>query len=292
MPSHPRAGILYMLAAMLTFTIVNALIKGTVSRYPINEIVFFRFAFALVPCALIVAMSEGRRGFVFQQPLFQIFRGCLGTIALGFMFYSFGGLPLADAMAIMFSGALFSVVIAIPILREFPSIDRWIAILVGFLGVLIIANPSGNVAFGAALAALVGACLDAFSMVSGRYLTRGVHAKAAKSPGLSPSNVAFYFAVVAAVASGASLFYNGIMPLDDDWWALMFMGLGGGVAQYFIAKAYTLAPTATVAPMIYSSAIWSTLVGYAVWGDFPSVQTLLGMAIVVSCGIYIAIKSR
>jgi len=280
MKMNQRAGIIYMLLAMLTFTLVNALIKGTIVRYPVNEIVFFRFFFSLLPCALIVWIQEGRQGFIFHKPLFQVARGCLGTVALTFMFYSFGALPLADAMAITFSGALFTVIFSIPILKEHPRFAQWMAILCGFVGVLIIAKPTGNIGYTAALAAVIGAALDAVSMASGRLLTRTI----------SPGNMAFYFAVVATLVSGSSLMYNGIMPLPGDWLPLAFMGIGGGVAQYFIAKAYALAPTAAVAPMIYSAAIWSILVGYIVWGDLPDWQTLIGMGIVIASGCYVAIK--
>ena len=275
--SHHK-GMLWIILAVFCFTVVNAVIKGTAAHYPINEIVFFRFLFALIPTALILHRVEGTKGFVIQEPIFQILRTLFGTLGLGIMFYSFGHMPLADSMAISFSVTLFSVIVALPILKERPSQKHLFAVLLGFAGVLFIAKPTGTVWSIAALCGMLGAAMDSITLTTGRKLAlRHVQ----------PEQTSFYFCVIATLAAACTLPFSGTMPQGADWMMLFLLGFGGGIGQYCITKGFAMAPAAVGAPMIYTASVWSVLIGYIFWEEVPVLTTLIGMGMIIGGGLYI-----
>jgi drug/metabolite transporter (DMT)-like permease len=194
------------------------------------------------------------------------------------MFYSFGHMPLADAMAISFSVTLFSVIFALPILKERPTQKHLFAVLLGFAGVLFIAKPTGNVWSIAALCGILGAAMDSITLTTGRKLAlRQVTAE----------QTSFYFCIVATIASAVTLPFSGVMPCGIDWAMLFLLGFGGGVGQYCITKGFAMAPAAVGAPMIYTASVWSVLIGYIFWDEVPILTTIIGMSMIIAGGIYI-----
>ena len=274
-----QLGMLYVILSAFVFTLVNALIKGTAERYPINEIVFFRFFFALIPTGIILYKIQGVSGFKIQRLSFQTARAALGTVGLGCMFYAFGHMPLADSIAISFSITLFSVIVALPILNEKPTQKHLIAIFVGFAGILSIANPTGNVFTMVALLCVVGAFVDSIVLTTGRKLTL---------ENVSAEQMSFFFGVIASIMAGISLVFWGVMPSSaSDFISLALMGVGGGLAQYFMAKGFALAPMAVASPMIYTASIWSIILGFAFWGEMPGITSFVGMILIIASGLYI-----
>jgi drug/metabolite transporter (DMT)-like permease len=274
-----QLGMLYIILSAFVFTLVNALIKGTAERYPINEIVFFRFFFALIPTSIILYKVQGMSGFKIQKLPFQTLRAVLGTVGLGCMFYAFGHMPLADSMAISFSITLFSVIVALPILKERPTQKHLMAIFVGFVGILSIANPTGSVFTMIAMLCVVGAFIDSIILTTGRKLTL---------ENISAEQVSFFFGVIASLLSGISLVFWGVMPSSiSDFISLVLMGVGGGLAQYLMAKGFALAPMAVGAPMIYTASVWSIILGFAFWGEIPGFTSVIGMILIIASGLYI-----
>ena len=271
-------GMLWIVLAVFCFTMVNAVIKGTAARYPINEIVFFRFLFALIPTALILYRAEQAKGFYIKEPSFQILRALFGTLGLASMFYSFGHMPLADSMSISFSVTLFSVLFAMPILNERPTQKHLLAVLLGFAGVLFIAKPTGNVWSLAAMCGILGAAMDSITLTTGRKLALRK---------VTPEQTSFFFCVVATLFSAFTLPFSGVMPQGMDWSMLFLMGFGGGVGQYCITKGFAMAPAAVGAPMIYTASVWSVLIGYIFWTEIPVLTTFIGMAMIIAGGLYI-----
>lgn len=270
---------LYIVASVFIFTLVNALIKDTASRYPITQVIFFRFFFALIPTAWLLYRAEGAKGFQFKAPVFQLNRALFGTVGLGFLFYSFANMPLADSIAISFSVSLFSTLVAIPILKEKPTKNHLLAVVIGFTGVLFIAKPSGHLLNIVALFCVLGAFIDSITLTTGRLLTlRSV----------SSEQISFGHSVVAAAASGIMMLFWGVMPHFQDFLLLTLMGLGGGFGQYFMTKGFSFAPAAVAAPMIYTAMIWSIIIGYLFWSEIPVFSSIIGMTIIIMSGLYIA----
>lgn len=273
-----QKGMIWMIFALFCFSLLNATIKGTAPRYPINEILFFRFVFSLIPLGFILHKSEGKAGFMIKRPTFQILRAGIGTCGLALLFYAFGHMPLADSMAISFSTTLFAILFARPLLKEIPTARHLAATFLGFAGVLFVAKPTGNVWSLAALCGICGAAVDSAVLTTGRKLSLS-H--------VSPEQNSFYFSLVATALSGISLFFSGVIPLIEDWPFLFFLGFGGGVAQYAITKGFALAPAAVAAPMIYTASLWSILFGYLFWDEIPSETTLFGLSLIIAAGLYI-----
>ncbi len=272
-------GMLWIIFSVFCLTISNAVIKGTAGRYPVNEILFFRFLVAMIPSAMLLYHFEKSKGFCIKEPMFQTIRSLFGTLGLGIMFYSFGHMPLADSIAISLSVTLFSVVFSIPILKERPTKKHFLAILFGFVGVLFIAKPTGNVWSLAALCGILGAAMDAITLTTGRKLAlRNV----------SPEQTSFFFCIGAVLLSALSLPFSGIMPEGNDWYTLFFMGLAGGIGQYCLNKGFAMAPAAVAGPMIYTASVWSVLFGYIFWSEIPVLTTIMGTSMIIVGGLYIA----
>lgn len=273
-----RVGIAYAIGATLIFALLNALIKWQAERYSVVELAFFRHAFALVPTLILTFVSGGLLALKTKRPLGHLRRSATGIVSMILSFTAFALLPLADATALMFAGPLFLTALSVPLLGEKVGIHRWSAVLVGLIGVLIMTRPSSATFQLGALAALGSALLSAFSMISVRQLSRTEN----------PIAIVFYFTLIGALLSGAALpFGFWTTPTLLDAAALVLIGLSGGVGQYIITLAYRSAPASVISPLGYSAIIWSTLIGYLVWDQFPDAPVLIGATVVIASGLYI-----
>ena len=275
-------GIVSMLLAMLIFTIVNAVIKDGLSGYPAIQITFFRNLGVLIPVSLIAYKAHGRQGLQTTQLPHFFLCGVVGVAALTCLFTALKLLPLADVTCITFANILFVTLFAGIFLKETVTLYQWLAIGAGFIAVVIIAKPGAGVLSPAALYALGFAILDGFMMLSMRLLSRKD----------SPLTIVFYFALFAALISGAISYFYWTPITFADLSLFALLGLGGGLGQYFLTYAYEQTRAVIVAPVIYSSLIWSALLGYFLWGDIPSPRLWLGAGIMVAAGIVLTLTAR
>jgi drug/metabolite transporter (DMT)-like permease len=270
-------GILYMCAAMLIFSAVNAVAKEIISDYSMVQVLFFRNFFALIPMGYLM-MREG--GFKImktdQLPRF-IALGFVGTLALAGLFESLALMPLAEAVSIHFSETFILTALCAWILKEKVGIQAWAAIAVGFLGVLIIFRPSTEILNLGALCGLAFAFGDSIYMLNARILTR-THSSTA---------VVLYFGLMVSLITGCLLPWFWVTPDLDGFLRLVLLGLGGGIGLYWVTQAYRHAAASVVAPMIYSALIWNMLLGYVFWGDKPDMTFFMGATLIVGSGLYI-----
>ena len=281
--NHILKGAFFMIMAMFTFCVVNVVVKDTAGSYPILQLVFFRNAFALIPCAFILKSAGGISQLKTKHMPLHILCGSLGVLGLFCLFTSFRELPLADATAFSYTSILFVTLFSILLLKEKVDLTRWIAILIGFGGVVLMAKPSGDVFHSGIFYSLVFACIDAFVLVNARRLTSSDH----------PGAVVFYFALIAATLSALMLpFGQWITPNVEDLAKLCFLGLGGGLGQFLLTQACRHAPATVVSPLNYTSLVWSMLFGAVLWGDFPTAHLLMGCAVVISCGLFITLRAH
>ena len=166
--SRPAAqnacGAAHMLAGVILFSFTDAMVKWLAADYPVHQLVFFRTVFALLPCLFFVARSGGIATLYTRRPLVYLTRGVTGLAAMGCYFYAY-------AKALLFSAPLFMTVLSIPLLGEKVGIYRWAAVFVGFLGVLVIVKPDGDVLQVGAVAAIGGAVLYALAVITVRHLS-------------------------------------------------------------------------------------------------------------------------
>ena len=274
------AGIGFMLLAVTLYGFMDALIKYQAARYPVVEVMFFRSLFALVPLAWLVRRGGGLSSLRTRQPRLQAARAIIGFVSLICFIEAFALMPLADVVAIGFAAPLFITALSVPLLGEQVGWRRWSAVLVGFLGVLIMVRPGSGLLGIAAVVALLGTLTYALSIITIRRLSA--------TDGNAPTVASF--TVFAVLATGAVLPFYWMTPSAGDWIMLVAIGLLGGAAQIAFTHAFSLAPPVIVAPFDYANMLLATMLGYLIWGDVPTAAVLAGAVLVIASGLYIVYR--
>jgi drug/metabolite transporter (DMT)-like permease len=275
-PSVKR-GILYMLGAMLVFSILNAIVKDTTVRYDPIQLVFFRCFFASLPCAIFMCVKGGWILPSSSDWKIHLKRAFLLPIGLLFLFLGIGRVPLSVSMALYFSATLFLVMLSYPILKERVGFVQWLAVAVGLIGVLIIAKPGGEVFHFGALFVIMGAFMESVYNLYGRVL----------SATYNSFMLTFLGSLLPAFVILFALPFVWITPDFSGWVALISLGLGGGLGQLCVTFAYRHAPAGTIAPMIYSAILWSVLFDIILYGNWPTQSLFLGCGIIITSGLII-----
>jgi len=284
--SNTPLGIAYILAAVSLFGVMDALVKWLAASYPTVQIMFFRSLCALPPILLMVLRGAGLGANTLgnaqvmlrtRQPWGHALRSVFGCGAMLLFFYSYKFLPLAEVTAIAFAAPIFIACLSVWLLQERVGVHRWSAIVVGFIGMLVIVRPGAGLLESAALIVVAATLLYALAIIQIRKLSRS-----------EPSTtIAFWFTAFCTVITGLVLPFFWVTPDSLDLLLLVTTGLIGGAAQLCMTRAYGLAPAAVVAPFDYVHLLWAVAIGWYVWGDFPDSVTWIGSAIVIASGLYI-----
>lgn len=272
-------GIACVMVSVMIFASANLVVKWLGAVYPVPEMLFLRNIAATFAAGGLALKAGGLRTLRTRRPLGHIRRGFAGFASIWASFEALQLISLAEATALSFSSPLFIAVLSAPVLRERVGLSRWMVVVVGFAGVLAIAQPGRAPAtdFGSALALLSG-FLYALAILQMRELTRTEH----------PAAIACFYAALSVVLSAALLPFTGfVVPSPRDAAILLGTGGLGGVAQTLIAKAYSHAPASVVAPFIYGSIVWAALFGWAFFGEWPNWLAWSGIALVVGSGLFL-----
>jgi drug/metabolite transporter (DMT)-like permease len=283
-PDTTLIGVGFMILAMLIFVSVNVLLKLCQQPYPITQIVFFRFFFAMTPCLLMIHKQRSWTDLRPKALPWHIVRGLGGVISLSCLFSSIQLLPFADATVLMFTATLFMTGLASTLLGESIGYKRTLAVLIGFLGIIAIAQP-GALHEGALLGIVCGitsAILEAVILLHNRILTR-IEAN---------TTIVFYYALTASCTCAMTLPFVWVTPTLQDWGILILLGLGGGLGQYYQTMAYRYAPAMVLAPMLYSAMIWSVLYGILLFNETPTIGFLVGSILIVGSGLYVLLAKK
>lgn len=272
----PR-GILFMVMSTVLFAGVNAIVKLEVARYPVGEVAFYRALFALVTAAVIILPRAGIAVFRTRRYLAHLQRGISQFGSMTCMFFAFSLMSLGSAVAISFAAPLFTTLLSIVILKERVGIHRWSALIIGFVGVIIVTEPGAGTFQLGALFALANAVLISSVAIAIRRM----------SVTESTETLTIYQMMVITFCTLFLLPFGFIPPTWLDAGALALAGCGNGVAQYWWTRSLSLAPPSAVVPFNYLSLVWATLLGFAIWGDVPTPHLLVGAAVVVVSGLYI-----
>ncbi len=269
-------GVALAFAATLMFASADTLSKYLAGIYPINQIVFARY---VVPLLLVVAMYGPRRGVALvrtQHPWLQVLRGLLLTSCTVTIVLAMRMMPIAEAQAISFIHPLLLTLIAVVFLRERVNPLVWLAIAMGFGGVLLIVRPGGGFDTPAVLLPLI----MALSYALYQALTRYVTARDAVA------NSMFFVMLVGAAVTGISLMLSHKSPDLRGGLLLGCAGLLSGTGHFCMIRALESAPASRVAPVAYVQVLWVILLGAWVFGNLPVGLTLLGIAMVVGGGLF------
>jgi drug/metabolite transporter (DMT)-like permease len=271
------AAIFLMLGATFVFTCTSALSKWLIETYPIGEVLFTRVFIPLIGLSIIILPRTGLAVFHTTKLKGHLLRGASQSCSQTFLMIAFSLMPLASAVAINFSAPIFATLASMIFLREHVGFARWSAILVGFFGVLIVTSPGTETFTIGALFALANAIMYG-------TVTAGVRGLTATE---SINTLTLYQMLVMSAAFSLALPFGFVMPTWTDAGWLILNGVGNGVAQYWWTRAIHMAPTSVVSPFQYFSLIWAMMLGFAIWGDMPTVSLLIGGAIVAGSGLFL-----
>ena len=294
--NRPFVGITAVIAGLFVFSLQDVIIKLFSAEYSILQIVIVRSVIALGLIGIIVAIRLGRSGFRVYQPFKILLKGVLGFLSYLAYYLSLASLPLIDAVTITFTAPILVVIFSSILVGERVGLRRWLATLVGFVGVLIAVGFEGHLANIAIAFAFLAALTYALNSVMARYI----------SSRDNPWTVTFYFTVahsasglityliVLLTASGvvsthpslAFLFRAWTQPESTDLMIMCSLGVIATVGFFCLNKAYLSARAAIVAPFEYSYIVWAALFGYLIWGEAPTALTLLGLCILIGSNLF------
>jgi drug/metabolite transporter (DMT)-like permease len=271
------AAIAYMVAATAIFSFSIATSKWLVAKYPVGEVLFLRASVSLSLFLSFVILSKGWTVFRTARPGAHLMRSVSQAIAQTLQLVALSLMPMASVTAINFSAPLFATLASLYFLKEPVGIGRWLALAVGFLGVLIITNPGADTFQVGAVYALGSALL--FGTV-----TAGVRGMTSTE---SAETLTLYQLILLAFIYSFTLPFAFVTPSWTDAPLFLANGAAAVFGQYWWTRALHLAPTSAVVPFQYLSLIWAIAIGFAVWGDVPTSGLLAGSAIVVGSGLFL-----
>lgn len=268
----------------LCFALLDCGAKWLVKTLPVLMVVWFRFFFHAILATALYA-GELAKGLPRpKKPKLQLLRACFLPLMTGFNFWALQYLQLAETGAIQFSVPILIALFAAPMLGERMDRARWIAISLGFVGVLIIVRPGTSGFHPALVLSLVNAVLYALYNLITRHLA------AHDSPETTQFITSIGATVIMTPFALAALDLSA--PTAFQWVVLVAIGLLGGLGHYLIAVAHKYAPANVLAPFLYQQIIWMVLLGYLVFGDLPDAPVVIGCAIVIASGAYLLYRER
>jgi drug/metabolite transporter (DMT)-like permease len=270
-------GIAFMIAATVLFAGTAALAKWLAATYPVGEVMFFRSFCSLVVCSAFVLPFTGFSVFATKRPRDHLARGISQSISQTFTVLAVSMMPLAGAIAINFSAPLWSALLSVLWLRERAGRARWLVLLTGFVGVLVVTHPGADSLQIGALFALGNAILYGTVTVAVRGMTATE----------STATLLMWQMVTMAVLHSLLLLFGFRVPSSMDAAMLVVGGVANAAGQFLWTKALLLAPATAVSPFYYLMLVWALVIGYVVWGDVPTAALLVGSCIVVGCGLFL-----
>ncbi len=274
-------GALWMLLSALTFTVMTTLIKFLGDDYPAALQTFYRQAAGMI-VLLPLMLRDPVAVFRTSRPGILLFRSAAGTVGMILAFYAYQVMPLAEANALSFTRTLWLVPLAIFVLGERVGVRRISATVVGFLGVLLMLQPTGSsqMISWAAAAALTASFLFALTVTGMKIMTRD-H---------STMTLMAWSAVLGLVLSIPPALFVWRWPTLPDLGLLAAMGVLGTLTQWLYIKGMAEGDAAVMSPIDYTRLIFAIALGYALFGDIPNGLTMLGAGVVIASTLYITVR--
>ncbi len=282
-PARSANGIFLMLFAVLIFAAQDVVTKFLGANFHVSQILLMRFAAFAVFAAWLAHRKQGLGSTIrSKHPVQQIVRSALltGEIALfAFIVYS---MPLADLSALFAATPLIVTALSVPFLKEDVGIRRWLAVGVGFIGVLIILRPGMGVMHPYALLGIFAAFVFAIYIIMTRRLSRTD----------SNETSLLYLAWTGFVMSATVGPFFWVWPDAYSWMLLLTLAMTSILGHTLFVMALEVTPAAVLQPFQYTSLVWAALFGFLIFGDIPDRYTVLGAAIIVASGLYTLYRER
>ena len=278
----PIIGVALMLAAMMVVPLMDGIAKHLSGTFSVAQVTWARYFFHLVILLPVVLWRHGAAALLLRRPVLQIARGgfLLGSTLL--FFGAIAVMPIADAISLVFVAPLIVTALSPVVLGERVGVRRWLAVIVGFTGVLVIVRPGMSAFHWGMLLALGAGSIYAFYSLATRRLS-----------GSAPPLVTLtYTALLGAVVMSAVVPFFWKTPTTTEFAWMVLMGAVAAAGHFLIIKSFEYAEASLLAPLGYSEIISAAAVGYLAFGDFPDEWTWAGVAVIIASGIYVSLRER
>jgi len=265
-----------MFTSVCAFSIMDLIVKWSDS-YPLGQVLFFRGFFGVLLYFLIMPRDRIKNFYYTKRPGLHFLRCFFGLIALLSIFTALRNLPLATVVSISFAAPIFTTILSIFLLSEKVGFFRWLAVIVGFIGIIIITEP-GFTSLNIYFVYPVIFCLGM------SYVAITIRQLSTSEPVWL---ISLYFSVTITLASFFTIPYGWIMPDIKDLVLLMSIGIFGGAANLWLSQSYKFSEVSLVTPLKYLALVFAIIFGYFIWNEVPSVKTLTGAFLVITSSIII-----
>ena len=281
---NERLGILLMIITTIVFASQDGLSKYLATEYNVYMVVMIRYWFF---AAFVISMSSRRTGGIkrvakTKSPILQIFRSLILVAEMCITILAFTLLGLAETHAIFASYPLIIAMLSGPILGEYVGWRRWLAICVGFIGILIILNPGNGIFSPYALVPLAGAIFFALYGLLTRYVGQ-----------YDNSSTSFFWTGVVGSIAMTVVGLNFWDPVSkSDWSIMLLLSASGVVGHYLLIKCYEVAEASAIQPFAYLQLIWASMIGIIIFGEQITTNVLIGACIIVGAGLFTLWRER
>ena len=276
MLSKNQLGFLYMFLSVCAFSIMDLIVKWSDS-YPLGEVLFFRGFFGVLFYFFIIPKQRVKNFYYTKRAGLHFLRCVFGLIALIAIFIALRNLPLATVVSISFAAPIFTTIFSIFFLSEKVGFYRWLAVFVGFFGIIIITEPgfsSLNIYYIYPIIFCLGLS----------YVAIAIRQLSTTEPVWL---ISLNFSAAITIVSLFTIPYGWIMPNFKDFFLLSLIGIFGGVANLWLSQSYKFSEVSLVTPLKYLALVFAIIFGYFIWNEVPTIKTLSGALLVILSSIII-----
>ena len=259
-----------MFISVCAFSLMDVIVKWS-DAYPVGQVLFFRGFCGIIPILFLIPKERFLDFYKTERPALHIKRCLAGLIAIVSIFVALRNLPLATVVSISFASPIFTTIFSIFLLREKVGFYRWLAVFVGFVGIIIISEPgfsSLNIYYIYPIIFCLGLS----------YVAIAIRKLSSTEPVWL---ISFFFSFSIMIFSFFSLYQQWIMPSFIDLILLSFIGILGGIANLWLSQSYKYSEVSLVSPLKYLALVFAIIFGYLVWDEIPTIKTLMGALLVI-----------
>jgi len=265
-----------MFISVCAFSIMDVIVKWS-DDYPVGQVLFFRGFFGIIPLLFLIPKDRYFDFYKTARPILHFKRCLAGLIALISIFIALRNLPLATVVSISFAAPIFTTIFSIFLLNEKVGLYRWLAVIVGFVGIVIISEP-GLSSLNLYYIYPVIFCLGL------SYVAIAIRKLSSTEPVWL---ISFFFSFSIMILSFFSFYQKWIMPDFLDLFLLSMIGILGGFANLWLSQSYKLSEVSLVTPLKYLALVFAIIFGYFIWDEVPTSKTLIGATLVILSSIII-----
>jgi len=274
-----QLGVLYGIASVACFAMMDASVKW-LDMFPVGQVLFSRFFFGLIPILMLVPRGEFKTFYKTSRPKLHAFRAITGTLAIIALFIALREIPLADVVSLTFGGPIFVTLGSIFFLSEKVGIKRWLAVLIGFFGMLLIVKPAYEELNIYYIFPIIFCIFFACVALSIRSLS-------STEPNY---RIALYFSLLSMIVGLLTLPFGWVMPNKFEFFLLIFTGLIGSIANILLTVSLRYAEASLVTPTKYLNLVFAILLGYFIWSEIPKLLTLVGAGLIIISSVIIFMR--